>query len=116
MSIKIHGIPNCSTCKKALQWLQDNQIDYEFINLKQQPPNRETIQNWVDTLGAKVMRNTSGKSYRALGEEKKTWPDKRWITEFSQDPMLLKRPIFVKNQRVISVGFKVAAFEAAILQ
>jgi arsenate reductase (glutaredoxin) len=71
MPIQVYGIPNCATCKKALKWLQDNKINYEFINTKQTPPTRETIQNWVETFGSAPMRNTSGQSYRALGDEKK---------------------------------------------
>ena len=52
------------------------------------------------------MRNTSGKSYRALGEEKKTWDEAEWINAFSQDAMLLKRPLFVKNGTAVLVGFQ----------
>lgn len=106
MSIQVYGIPNCGTCKKAVKWLQDNNIEYEFINTKEQPPSREMIQNWVETLGSKPMRNTSGKSYRGLGEEKKTWTDQQWIEAFSKDVMLLKRPLFVKNSEAVLVGFR----------
>ncbi len=45
-------------------------------------------------------------SYRALGEEKKTWSDARWIEEFSKDAMLLKRPLFVKEGKAVLVGFR----------
>ncbi len=45
-------------------------------------------------------------SYRAIGEEKKTWSDaRRWIEEFSKDAMLLKRPLFVKEGKAVKVGF-----------
>jgi arsenate reductase len=45
MSLQVYGILNCGTCKKAFNWLQDNGIDYEFINTKETPPTREQIQN-----------------------------------------------------------------------
>ena len=106
MSIKVYGIPNCGTCKKAIKWLQDNQVEYEFINTKDNPPSLEQITNWVKTLGSKSMRNTSGKSYRALGEDKKTWTDEQWIVAFSKDVMLLKRPLFVRGERAVLVGFR----------
>lgn len=106
MSLQVYGIPNCGTCKKAIQWLQDNQIDYQFINTKEQPPSQQAIGSWVATLGSKPMRNTSGKSYRALGEEKKTWTDQQWIEAFAQDAMLLKRPLFVKDGQAVLVGFR----------
>ena len=106
MSLQVYGIPNCGTCKKALAWLDTNGVTYEFINTKEQPPNREQITNWVATLTAKPMRNTSGMAYRALGEEKKTWSDEQWIEAFSKDAMLLKRPLFVKEGEAVLVGFR----------
>lgn len=106
MSIQVYGIPNCGTCKKAFKWLQDNEVDYEFINTKENPPIRDTIQGWVDTLGAKPMRNTSGQSYRALGDEKQTWTDEQWVEAFAKDAMLLKRPLFVKDGTAVLVGFR----------
>lgn len=106
MSLQVYGIPNCGTCKKAFNWLQDNGIDYEFINTKETPPTREQIQNWVKSLGFAPMRNTSGQSYRALGDEKKTWTDEQWIEAFAKDAMLLKRPLFVKDGTAVLVGFK----------
>ena len=106
MALQVYGIPNCGTCKKALKWLDANGVDYDFINTKDQPPSPEQITDWVATLTAKPMRNTSGLSYRALGEDKKTWSDEQWIAAFAEDAMLLKRPLFVKNKKAILVGFR----------
>lgn len=106
MSLEVYGIPNCGTCKKAFSWLQNNGIYYEFINTKKILPTRDHIQNWVKSLGSAPMRNTSGQSYRALGDEKKTWTDEQWIEAFAKDAMLLKRPLFVKDGTAVLVGFK----------
>jgi arsenate reductase len=106
MSLKVYGIPNCGTCKKALNWLENNQIQYEFINIKEAPPTGEMIQSWMQVLGSKLMRNTSGQSYRALGKERENWTDEQWLGAFTKDAMLLKRPLFVKNRQAVLVGFK----------
>ncbi len=106
MSLQIYGIPNCGTCKKAFKWLEDNGVGYEFINTKENPPSQEMIQSWVDSLGSKPMRNTSGQSYRSLSDEKQTWTDEQWIEAFSKDAMLLKRPLFVKDETAVLVGFR----------
>ena len=106
MSIQVYGIPNCGTCKKAFQWLADQGVEYEFVNTKDHPPSRDTIAGWVSTLSAKPMRNTSGQSYRALGEDKQNWTDEQWIDAFAQDAMLLKRPLFVKDGTAVLVGFR----------
>jgi arsenate reductase (glutaredoxin) len=106
MSLKVYGIPNCGTCKKAFEWLAVRKIDYEFVNTKEHPPARKMIQGWVEVLGAKSMRNTSGQSYRAIGEEKQTWTDAQWVDAFGKDAMLLKRPLFVKDDAAVMVGFR----------
>ncbi len=114
MTLQVYGIPNCGTCKKALQWLDAHQVPYEFVNTKVTPPSLSQVENWVAELGAKPMRNTSGQSYRALGAAKDEWTDAEWIEAFTQDAMLLKRPLFVKRDRAILVGFR--ADEATLRQ
>ena len=106
MSLKIYGIPTCTTVKKALKWLDARDVEYDFVNTKEEAPTAEMIQGWVEALGSKPMRNTSGKSYRSIGEEKRTWSDAQWVEAFSQDAMLLKRPIFVRDGDAIFVGFR----------
>lgn len=107
MTIQIYGIPNCSTCKKALAWLDANGVSYEFINTKDTPPAHDQIADWVKAFGSKPLRNTSGQSYRALGEEKQSWNETQWVEAFAKDAMLLKRPLFVKDGEAVLVGFRV---------
>ena len=106
MSLQVYGIPTCSTVKKALKWLDERDISYEFVNTKENVPDSAMISDWVEALGSKPMRNTSGKAYRAIGEEKKTWSDAQWVEAFSQDAMLLKRPLFVRDGEAVFVGFR----------
>lgn len=106
MALQVYGIPSCGTCKKALTWLDQNKIGYEFVNTKDNPPTKSMIQAWVEALGSKPMRNTSGQSYRAIGEEKQTWSDEQWVIAFAKDAMLLKRPLFVKDGKAVAVGFR----------
>lgn len=106
MVLKVYGIPNCGTCKKAIAWLQENDVAYEFVNTKDEPPERAAIEKWVAVLTAKPLRNTSGKAYRALGEERNTWSEAQWVKAFSEDAMLLKRPLFEKDGAAVLVGFR----------
>jgi arsenate reductase len=106
MALQVYGIPNCGTCKKAIAWLDRNGIEYEFVNTKETPPTQNQIEAWISALGSKSMRNTSGQSYRALGEKKDTWDDIAWAKAFAEDAMLLKRPLFVQNGKAVMVGFK----------
>lgn len=106
MTLQVFGIPNCGTCKKALQWLDAQSLAYDFINTKTQPPSLDQLTAWVASLGAKPMRNTSGQSYRALGPDRDSWDDQTWIQAFTGDAMLIKRPLFVRDGVAIAVGFK----------
>ena len=107
MTLKLYGIPTCGTCKKALQWLEQNQIEAEFINTKQQPPNPEQVIDWVQGLGAKALRNTSGQSYCSLPPERSDWSEAQWIKAYSDDAMLIKRPVWVLDGQPILVGFRI---------
>jgi arsenate reductase (glutaredoxin) len=112
--LQVYGIPTCGTCKKALQWLQNQGIEHEFINTKQQPPSRAMLEQWVAALGNPALRNTSGQSYRALGAAKQTWTDTDWVTAFAKDAMLIKRPVFVQADRPLLAGFKDDRLRAAL--
>ncbi|MCC5899983.1 MAG: arsenate reductase family protein [Phormidium sp. BM_Day4_Bin.17] len=104
--LTLYGIPHCGTCNKAIAWLNDHNIPHNFINVKTDPPNAELITAWVGQLGNKPLRNTSGQSYRALGPERNHWSDAQWIAAFAADAMLLKRPIFIKDEIAILTGFR----------
>ena len=109
MSIQVYGILSCGTCKKALQWLDAQEISYEFVNTKERPPTHEQVTSWIESLGYHSMRNISGQAYRELDEVKHTWNDAQWATAFSENMMLLKRPLFVKDGVAVAVGFRNAS-------
>lgn len=106
MTLQVYGIANCGTCKKARQWLDAQGAAYEFIDTKTSPPDRATLTAWVDRLGNKPLRNTSGQAYRALGEVRQTWDDPQWIDAFAANAMLLKRPVFVRDGVAVLAGFR----------
>ena len=106
MSFTLYGISTCDSCRKAKKWFDAQEIEYTWVDTRKKPPTKDQITRWVTTLGNKVMLNTSGGSYRALGEEKKTWSDNQWIEAFSEDPMLLKRPLIERGDTALSTGFR----------
>jgi len=105
-SVTLYGIPTCGTCKKAIGWMKENDLEYQFVNTRQDPPSKPQIQRWVKEIGWKPLRNTSGGSYRALGDQKNDWSDQEWIDAFAKDPMLIKRPVIEVDQKVVAVGFR----------
>lgn len=102
MKLELFGIPTCDSCKKARGWLQQQSMTVEWRDLRAAPPGEDVIKSWVQGLGSKALRNTSGRSYRSLPEERSTWDDARWVQAFAADPMLIKRPILVRNGKAVA--------------
>lgn len=106
MNITLYGIPSCGTVKKARSWLDERGIEHTFVDFRTDPVGRERIEAWVSTLGAKALRNTSGRSYRGLPDEKKDWDDATWVDRFAADAMLIKRPVVEKDGVAVMAGFR----------
>lgn len=103
------GYPKCSTSNKAQKWLDQNQITYEFRNIKEKNPNKAELKAWQEKSGLELKRffNTSGMLYKELKLKDKlpTMSEDEQLEILSTDGMLVKRPILVSDDFVL-VGFK----------
>ena len=93
--------PRCSTCQKALKWLQERGIEVEVRDIVQQNPSEAELEEWIDRSGLAVNRffNTSGLRYKALNlkEKVRTAPREELIRVLSTDGMLVKRPLLIAS-------------------
>ncbi|SEF63574.1 arsenate reductase [Butyrivibrio sp. Su6] len=116
--VKVYCYSKCTTCKKALKWLDDNSIKYESLDIKGQHPDRDTIKklNAKSGLPLKKFFNTSGQLYREMELSKKlpNMSDDEMLDLLASDGMLVKRPLLVTDKRVLA-GFKEADWEEACL-
>ena len=107
--LKVYCYSRCTTCKKALKWLDDKGISYELIDIKEQHPEKETITCCYQTSGLPLKRffNTSGQIYRDMELSKKlpSMSDEEQLELLSTDGMLVKRPLVIGDGFVL-VGFK----------
>ncbi|MBC2188197.1 arsenate reductase family protein [Listeria booriae] len=111
--ITFYWYPKCSTCKKAKQWLDDNKVDYNQIDMIETPPTKEELQQWWKNSGLGIRRffNTSGIKYRELGLKDKVdqMTEDEAFTLLATDGKLIKRPI-VTNGKKVTLGFKESEF------
>ena len=109
--------PRCSTCKKAQKWLEENQVDYTFRDIKEDNPTLEELKAWHEKSGLPLKKffNTSGQLYRSMELSKKlpTMPEEEQFALLASDGMLVKRPLVVTDDRVL-VGFKEADWADAL--
>ncbi|WP_405294035.1 arsenate reductase family protein [Methanobrevibacter sp.] len=110
--------PKCSTCRKAKNWLDEHDIEYESRHIVEDNPTSEELQNWHEMSGLPLKRffNTSGMKYRELKLKDKL-PDMDNQEKYdllATDGMLVKRPVVVGDDFVL-VGFKVKEWEEKLL-
>ena len=106
--VQIYSYSKCTTCKKALKWLEDNDIEYKLIDIVDSPPSKELLSEAIKQLGdRRRLFNTSGLSYRNLGSKVvKSMTDLEALEALSKDGKLIKRPLLVTEQGQILTGFK----------
>ena len=114
---KVYCYSKCSTCKKALKWLDDNKIVYQLIDIKEDHPDEKTLRQLHKKSGLPLRRffNTSGQLYREL-ELSKRLPDMsedEMYKLLASDGMLVKRPLLVVDDAVLA-GFKEADWKAVL--
>ncbi len=107
--------PKCTTCQKALKYLQDLGIDCETRHIKEHNPNALELAQWQKRSGLPLRRffNTSGIQYRALGlkDQLSQMTEQEMLDLLASDGMLVKRPLLVMEDRVL-VGFKPKEWDA----
>lgn len=103
--MKIFGIRNCDTVKKARKWLDDAGIDYQFHDFKKDGLSPDTLTQWEKSLGWEALVNRRGTTWRKLPEQVRDNISASTAHELMLDnPSLIKRPV-VESSGGVSVGF-----------
>ena len=99
--LKIYGLKNCDTCKKATKWLNAENITYEFFDIRNPAPNEDELKNWLNQIGDKILINRRSTSWRNLTEDQKNSnTDSAFLSLIIDNTTLIKRPVFVKNGQI----------------
>lgn len=114
---KVYCYDKCSTCQKALKWLDERGVEYEKIDIKTKHPSETVLRKLHKASGLPLRRffNTSGLLYREmkLAEKLPAMSDDEQFALLATDGMLVKRPLLVSDKAVIP-GFKEVAWQAAV--
>jgi arsenate reductase len=99
----------CTTCLKALKWLEDNHINFEERPIKEENPTYDELKAWYQMSGLPLKKffNTSGLIYKDLGLKDKlpTMSEEEQLQLLATNGMLVKRPLVVGEDFVLT-GFK----------
>ncbi|MBO4477486.1 MAG: arsenate reductase family protein [Lachnospiraceae bacterium] len=115
--IKVYCYAKCTTCKKALKWLDDNKVEYQLLDIKEEHPDEKTLRQLHKKSGLALRKffNTSGILYREMELSKKLpeMSEDEMFKLLASDGMLVKRPLLITKDRVLP-GFKEEDWKAAV--
>ena len=109
--LKIYGIKNCDTVKKARLWLEGHGVDYQFHDFRQDGLDKAQLTRWVEKLGWEAIVNKRSTTWRNLSDkEKEISTNPQAIKLLLANPTLIKRPVVEKDKNLL-IGFKESEFQ-----
>jgi len=103
--IKVYGIKTCGSVKKALKFFKDNNIEYEFIDFKQEPATCEKIDYWISKVGIDKLFNNRGTKYRTLKLKELNLDENGKREWLCKENLLIKRPVVELESGEVLVAF-----------
>jgi len=111
--MKLYGIPNCGTVKKARAWLDEHDVVYTFIDYKKQPITENLLQGWLKQVGWVKLLKKTGPTWGQLPDAVKSGikDDASGLALMLEKPNVIKRPVLEHNGKVLATGFNEAAYK-----
>lgn len=110
--MKLYGISNCSTVKKARDWLAQHDIAVEFHDFKKLGLDAATAQAWLRQTDWTRLVNRSGLTWRGLPEQRKQdiQDAAAALALMLEKSSVVKRPVLEQNGKLLHVGFDAVAY------
>ena len=107
MALKLYGLNKCSTCQKAVQWLDGMNIAHSFSDVRDNPVTKEQVASWSKKLGGwEKMINRAGYTWRGLPEaETRDLTETKAVALALKNPSLIRRPLIEHADGSVTVGF-----------
>lgn len=115
--MKVYGIKNCDTVKKALNWLQQHRVEYEFHDFKKSGISVSKLKEWSDKKGWETLLNKKGLTWRKLEpEQQQSITSEEIAIELMQEKTsIIKRPV-IETDNALLVGFNEEQYRQILLK
>jgi Spx/MgsR family transcriptional regulator len=111
-NVKIYGIKNCDTMKKAFAWLDAHGIAYDFHDYKKLGVSEADLARWSDAAGWEKLLNRAGTTFRKLPEaDQQDLARDKAIGLMVANPSMIKRPVLDVGG-TLEIGFKPERYAA----
>lgn len=98
--LTLYGIANCDKIRAARRWLQENNAEHHFHDLRKDGCSTELAAEILDALGEDSAINRRGTTWRGLPDESKRDLDRAGMLRLMCDnPALIKRPLLQRDGR-----------------
>lgn len=118
MNLKLYGIPNCDTVKKARVWLTEHDVAFEFHDFKKNGVTAAQLERWISAVGWEKVLNRQGTTWRRLDPAvQNTVKDAASaISLLKEQPSAIKRPVVEWSDKAddVTVGFKADEWHARL--
>jgi arsenate reductase len=111
VAVRVYGIRNCDTMKKAFAWLDAHRVAYEFHDYKKAgvPPGK--LKEWAAQAGWERLVNSRGPTWRKIPEaERDPLNEAKALALLEKHTSAIRRPIVEASGRLL-IGFDAAEFE-----
>jgi len=116
--MKLYQYPNCSTCRKAIKFLKEKEVEFTSINITEKPPSKTELKVMLSSYDGNIRKlfNTSGVQYRELKMKERlpSMTEEQAIDLLADNGKLIKRPFLLNNSKNGIVGFKEADWQAFV--
>lgn len=111
--MQLFGIPNCSTVKKARDWLANNGVAYTFHDFKKNGVSHDLLEDWLSQMPREKLVNRAGMTWRNLTEAEKSAviDANSALNLMLEKSSVIKRPVLVKDGKIICLGFSEASYK-----
>ena len=113
--LKLYGIPNCNTVKKARTWLDAKGAAYTFHDFRKDGIDEALLTQWLTQVPWEKLVNRSGLTWRGLPDAAKAavTDNASAIALMLEKPSVIKRPVLERDGTMIQLGFDEAAYESS---
>ena len=119
--LKLYGIKNCNTVKKAIDWMNTSNISFQFMDVKKDNLSIDILNDWLQNMPVNFswesLVNKSGMTWRKLDDDQKKSAGNLdgALALILEKPSVMKRPVIADGEKILTIGFNEIIFEEKFL-
>lgn len=102
--LRVYGIKNCDSVKKALKFFNSHAVSYTFVDFDTTPPSSQDIDRWLEKITVDELFNAKSTTYRSLGLKELSLDERGKREWLVKENRLIKRPV-IETEKITLAGY-----------